>query len=592
MAFSQSGHFGILISAKDQASATMGKIGANATAMGNKSAAAQLKMKQGFKAIAQGATLAVAGGIGLAGAFAAASAAGRFEQGLARVGAISRASAEDLELLEKAAIRAGIETQFSPEEAVAGLTSLAAVGFNAAESISVLNPALDLAAGGMISVEQASSTVSSALKVFQLDVGDAADVTGKLLRITSLTALQAPDLGLALGTVARGAVATNQSLSEMLIVMGLIKNTGVDASVAASSASSALTFMAKNAKKFNEIGVQITDPSGKFRQFAEIALDTDAALSKYSDEAERAAMVTKLFGRFGATAFGGFVTQIKGGITGAGGQLVKGAEAMAFLRGEMDDTSTVAAEFRKILLDTFEGVKTLLRGSVATFITQFGQPFATVLKPVIEEITFLLNGAIHVLGLIPGPIKVILAGIFIAVALFTMLTGVLLLVKGIILLGVIPALLLQAKVALIAASAFIAAYWPVFLIGLLVLGVIVAIFRALGKKPPDPFSAITAPSAVEESGEVAVKVQARRLAGSAPEDVFDGSTPGAAQGRGQARLGARQLAGVGGGGGKFQNTTVLQLDGREVARSVEEHNLDERRAGRGKTDSTGRKRNG
>ena len=91
----------------------------------------------------------------------------------------------------------------------------------------------------MISVDQSTATVSAALKAFGLEVDQAGITTDKLLRITNLTSLQAGDLQLALGTVARGASATKQSLTEMLPAMGLVKNTGVDVSVAASSVSSA-----------------------------------------------------------------------------------------------------------------------------------------------------------------------------------------------------------------------------------------------------------------------------------------------------------------------------------------------------------------
>ncbi len=80
----------------------------------------------------------------VAGAFALANAAGRFEQSIAAVGAISGASVVELGQLRDAAIDAGIATQFSPTEAVLGLRELAQAGFNATESMGLLTPVLDL----------------------------------------------------------------------------------------------------------------------------------------------------------------------------------------------------------------------------------------------------------------------------------------------------------------------------------------------------------------------------------------------------------------------------------------------------------------
>ena len=48
-----------------------------------------------------------------------ADAAGDFEQGIAAVGAVTKATSEEMELLTNAAMRAGVETEFDPEEAVA-----------------------------------------------------------------------------------------------------------------------------------------------------------------------------------------------------------------------------------------------------------------------------------------------------------------------------------------------------------------------------------------------------------------------------------------------------------------------------------------
>lgn len=466
---------GLLFTAKDATKGVINKIGNQFEALEGKASKAAIGFKNAVKSFALGVGVFTAGAVGVAAAFAAAGAAGTFEQGLAGVAAVSRATAGELALLEERAIQAGIATQFSPTEAVEGLRSLTVQGFSAVEAMEALGPALDLAAGGQISVEQASTTTASALRAFGLATDQAAITTDKLLRISNATALQARDLQLAIGTVARGAGLASQSLDEMLASMGLVKNTGVDASTAASSVSSALIFMAKQGAKFKELGVNVTDAQGKFRPFLDIVLETQGVLAgQFPDAAERSAKATKLFGRFGVAAFQAISTQVTTGIRSTTGEILKGADAIAFLREQMKTAGGAAKEFTEKLLNTFEGQKTLLKGSLQTFAIVFGKPFAKALKPVVSILVFALNIMIKTVKKIPGPIKNFLAVLFVAASAGVALAGAIIAVKAALVIlalvfplltapfavfGVLAAKIILVILALVAVGAVLKAAW-------------------------------------------------------------------------------------------------------------------------------------
>lgn len=93
---------------------------------------------------------------------------GRFEQGLAAVGAVTRATAQQLRMLRDAVIEAGSVTQFSPDEAVEGLQSLATAGQTAEQATRTLIPVLDLAAGslGQLGVAQGAEAVVGTLNAY------------------------------------------------------------------------------------------------------------------------------------------------------------------------------------------------------------------------------------------------------------------------------------------------------------------------------------------------------------------------------------------------------------------------------------------
>lgn len=314
-----------------------------------------------------------------------------FEQALAETGAILDKDIGQLGELRKAALEAGKATQFSPDEAAKGLTELAAKGFDAAESATLLKPALQLAAGGGISVAQASSTAASAVRVFGLGMDEAKGSAGKLLRISNLTALRANDLEVALGNVSRGATLTGQSIDEMLPAIGLVKNTGVDASVAANSVSSALQFMAKNGDKFKALGVKVTDANGNFRAFGDIVLESSQKLNdKYPDAAQRATAALELFGRFGVTSFNAVSSQIEKGVK-VNGKILKGRDALEALRNEMKNAGAAAGKFEERMLNTFKGQATLLKGSAQTFMVVFGEGIAGAIRPLVERAIGTLN---------------------------------------------------------------------------------------------------------------------------------------------------------------------------------------------------------
>jgi TP901 family phage tail tape measure protein len=406
---------GFIFTARDQASATMARVG---TAFDRQAARARMAsrvMQVGMVAVGA-STATMVSGLGLLrGAWDMAQSSAAFSQGISRVAGASNATAEELAQLRNRAIEAGIATQFTPDQAVEGLFNLATLGYTAQESMSALGGALDLAAGGAISVEEASGTLGAAMRVFSLDASEAASVTDRLLAISNSTALQASDLGLALGNISRGAGLAHQSLNEMLPAIGLVRNTGVEASVASSSVSAALTEMANNREAFQELGVSVTDAQGRFRPFLDIVMETQTALgTRYTSEAERASAATELFGRYGTTAFQGISTQLAAGIRDSTGAIRRNGEAVTMLRQQMENAAGAAGQFRDRMLNTFAGQNTLLRGSMATLAVVMGEPLARVFSPLVSLVVAFVNAWIMVFNTMPDAVKTGVATMIVA----------------------------------------------------------------------------------------------------------------------------------------------------------------------------------
>lgn len=465
---------GFVFRAFDHASPTMRKIEGNFKQLDTTTEAAAGRLKASMAGLGIGLAAAATGVVGLALAAKAANTFGEFEEKIAVVGARSRATAEDMELLSNKALESSLISKFSPAEAAAGLENFAAVGFTVEEQMKALDPALNLAAGGMLSVSDATTTVSSAIKIFGKDAGDAGLVTDQLLRITNLTALGAGDLQQALANVSRGAGSAKASIEEMLPAMGLVKNTGVDASVAGTAVSSAFDFMAKNAKKIKkDFGVDVADAAGNFRDFNKIALEIFTEGNKKFGEVEFLEKITKDIGRFGKTAIVALGTQLTKGIRTSTGEVVKGAAAIDFMRKQMDEAAGAAKEMRDRMLDTFAGQKQLLGGALQGLITVIGKEFAFVFRPIVEFIRKAVTGLVTLIKGMPGPLKkaiaitfvfgaaiLVVAGLVIAAAAAFVLLNAAVVAFGAL---IFPVVILLAKVALIAGVALAA------LIGVIVL---------------------------------------------------------------------------------------------------------------------------
>lgn len=446
---------GFVFTAKDLATGTIQRLNGQLNTMGATAGRTGTRVRAGMAVAGAGIALLVGGLATLGTAVKLAGAAGEFEFEMARVGAISRATAADMGVLNEAAKEAGLLTQFSPKEAAEGLGAFALQGFNAKESAKALKPALDFAAGGMVSVKQGAETMTAAMKVFGIETDNAGIAADKLLKISNITALEAGDLKVALGNVSRGAVAAKQSIDEMLPSIGLVKNTGVDASVAGTAVSSALDFMTKNAKKIKkEFGVDIADANGNVRDFMDIVLDLEKAGQKFGT-AERLAKLTKTVGRFGKTAVVAIGSQLSKGIRDSEGRILKGADAIEFLRSQMRNAAGTAKEFRDRLLDTFEGQKILLKGSLQTLAISLGEPLAAALKPLVSGVITAVNTVIKFIESIPAPIKKTIGKLILVFG--GLLTGggviALFIAAGTLMIGMLKAMAIGAAIALAVVAA-------------------------------------------------------------------------------------------------------------------------------------------
>ena len=416
---------GFILTARDRASRVIQGVGVSLDRAALRARLSGVAFQAGMLGVTSGIATMAAGILSLRAGLQAANVAGEWEQQLTRVRAVSQATSAEMADLRAATLTAGTTTWFSPAQAATAERELAALGLTAQQTISALPATLDLAVGGMIDLERASATVGAALNSFGLNADQAGWAVDRLLAISNTTALSADELEIALGNVSRGAGAAHQSLETMLTSVGLVRNTGVAASVAAASVSSALIHLSTRAGEVKQrLGVSLTDETtGRFRDFMEIAVDLGTALNGITNEAERAAVANALVGRYGMTAVMGIKRQIERGITLPTGEVVQNAEAVAYLAQAQREAGGTAEVFRRIVEESFIGVRDRLVAAAGTLRDVFGESLGQVLAPGLKVVWKLLGAIALAFDTLSPITRKVLAGLFIGISVATIALG-------------------------------------------------------------------------------------------------------------------------------------------------------------------------
>lgn len=424
---------GFLLQARDLASGVFERVGAKLRGLTTASDRTSARLDDMVGSV--GASLgSLVGGLSSAfGAVTVVREAAAFEDALGQVRAVAAPTADELRRLEDAALRAGVATQFTPTAAAIGLRDLAQAGFSADAALALLVPTLDLAAGslGELTPQEAGGLVSQALKAFGLEASDATRAVDQLLQSVNVFALSARELPLALGTASRGAQAASQSLEETLITLGLVKNVIPGVERAATAVATAMGEIAtpRAQRHLRGLGVAVVDAQGRFRDFLDVLVDLEPALGRMTEQ-RRAAFLREAFGSEALAGVLAVTQQLRTGVRGANGELLRGAAAVGYLRAQFTRADGTAGRFRDTLLGTFRGQWTLLVGSLQTLGVAIAKPVLEVITPLVRRVGAALGALTEAFLDLPPAARKAIAVVLAGVAALTALAGVLTAVRS------------------------------------------------------------------------------------------------------------------------------------------------------------------
>lgn len=332
---------------------------------------ANRRQREALDTLATGAT--VTGGALVAGFGAAVKATIDFDKAMSNVGAVSDASASDLEKLRQAALKAGKDTIYSATEAAKAEAELAKTGISTADILGgALTGSLSLAAAGQLELEEAATLSGQAMKIFNLqgkDVGRVADV---LAAGANKSAADVHQLGEALRAGGLVASQAGANLEDTIGVLSAFADNALIGSDAGTSLKTMLIHLMapsdKSAGLMEELGIKVYDTTGKFVSFANLAKQLRDRLGHLS-AAQRDAALAQIFGT--------------DAIRGANILYKLGADGVIEYTNAVNDQGAASRVAAKNL-DNLAGDLEQLKGSIETALISGGSVATGTLRDLVQ----------------------------------------------------------------------------------------------------------------------------------------------------------------------------------------------------------------
>lgn len=306
-----------------------------------------------------------------------------FTSSMSEVGAISGASAEQLELLEQTAREYGATTRFSASEAAQALKYMALAGWDANQSVESLGSVLDLAAAGNMDLAKASDIVTDYLTAFGLSAQDSAHFSDVMAYAMSNSNTNVEQLGDAYKNCAATAASMNFSLEEVTAALMTMANAGVKGGEAGTTLNTLMTRLATNAKgcgdELDKYGVHIYDSQGKMKSLSDIMNGLIGVWNGLTQEQQ--ANLSKMIA--GTNQYSGFQTLMQGmseKAKAAGASFQDYSKALEECDGTSKDMAktmsdnlsgdlkTMQSAFEELALEIYKSGETPLR-NIVQFIT-------------------------------------------------------------------------------------------------------------------------------------------------------------------------------------------------------------------------------
>lgn len=188
-----------------------------------------------------------------------------FEDGMARVQAVTNATQAEFQMMEQEALKWGSTTRYTATEAANSLENLTRNGLSAQQATEALGPTLQLAQANTIGLAEAADITTNVMNGFGLEVKDMGRVNDVLSSTAAHSATNISMLAEAEKNAAPFGHSLGQSIEQVNAALGVLADVGIKGSDAGTAIRMVLMGLAsptaKQQKAFKQLGVDISESS-------------------------------------------------------------------------------------------------------------------------------------------------------------------------------------------------------------------------------------------------------------------------------------------------------------------------------------------
>lgn len=193
-----------------------------------------------------------------------------FEQAMAKVNAVSGATAEEFDMLTTKAEELGRTTRYTAKE-VAGLElSYAKLGFSADEIEKITEATLNLALATDEDLANSAMVAGNTLRGFGLDASEMGRVVDVMAKSFTSSALDLEKWSVSTSKIASIASTLGYTLEEVAAMQGVLADTGIEASIIGTSLRTIFTTLAAKGMSYKDAMEKIASSQSKVNVAVEL----------------------------------------------------------------------------------------------------------------------------------------------------------------------------------------------------------------------------------------------------------------------------------------------------------------------------------
>lgn len=279
--------------------------------------------------------------------------------------------------LNKALDEAAMNSIFTKFEGADAILNFARQGFDAKESMDMLTPSMNLAAGTMTDLSTVTSGLGNALKMFGADSSESAKYADILARAQASANTTTTDLFEGLTAAGTMFKTVGWDISDAATAVGIFGDAGLGASEGMTAMRTGLMRLASpkaaGAKAMEQYGIEIFDATGKMKDFAEVQQILHNAFEQMGSDQERLVAADAIFGK----------NQGNNWLT----LLSAAPDKVKELREEIEKGNNSAEKMAEALMTPMEKLKS----AFDVMQNGIGKQLNPALEPVLTKITEIIN---------------------------------------------------------------------------------------------------------------------------------------------------------------------------------------------------------